>query len=184
MHDMTVANLRSAFGGESMAHMRYKIWGDLAEKEDYPNVARLFRAVSRAEQAHATGHFKAMQNEAGAFNVLAGGGFGYSNTSEALAGAIEGETFEINEMYPAYLAVAEMQGEKAAIRSMNFAIAAEKIHAAMFTEAKQAVDNDTDFEVGTIQICTVCGHTMVSDHAPDQCPICKAKKEFYETFAA
>jgi rubrerythrin len=184
MHDMTAANLRSAFGGESQAHMRYKIWGALAEKEGHADVARLFRAVSRAEQAHATGHFKALRNVPGAFDVTSAAGFGHSDTAAALEGAIEGETFEINEMYPAYLAVAEAQDEKDAIRSMHFAISAEKIHAAMFTEAKDAIDNDQAYKVGTIQICTVCGHTMVADEAPDQCPICKAKKEQYETFPA
>lgn len=184
MHDMTASNLRSAFGGESMAHMRYKIWAELAEKESFPNVARLFRAISRAEQAHATGHFKALREVPGAFECVAGAGYGYSTTSEALDGAIEGETFEINEMYPAYLAVAKDQDEQGAIRSMNYAIAAEKIHAAMFTEAKQAVDSGTDYELGTIQICSVCGHTMVAGEAPDQCPICKAKKEKYISFEA
>jgi rubrerythrin len=183
MHDMTASNLRSAFGGESQAHMRYKIWGDKAEKDGYPNVARLFRAISRAEQAHATGHFKAMADIDGAFDVTSAAGFGFATTSENLAGAIEGETFEIREMYPAYLAVAEMQSEKTAVRSMQYAESAEKIHAAMFTEAKEAVDNDQDFHVGTIQICTVCGHTLVADEAPDKCPICSARKEMYETFA-
>lgn len=184
MHAMTVANLQSAFGGESMAHMRYLAWGDLAEKEGFSNVARLFRAVSRAEQAHAHGHFKVIKNEVGPAGVTAGAGFGNIDTSQALAGAIEGETFEINEMYPAYLAVAEMQKEDAAIRSMHFAISAEKIHAAMFTEAKAAVDEGRDYDVDTIQICTVCGHTMVAGEAPDNCPICKAKKEKYIAFTA
>lgn len=31
MRDMTAANLRSAFGGESQAHMRYIIWGNVAD---------------------------------------------------------------------------------------------------------------------------------------------------------
>ena len=53
MNEQTAANLRSAFGGESMAHMRYMIWADKAEQENFPNVARLFRAISWAEQAHA-----------------------------------------------------------------------------------------------------------------------------------
>ena len=57
MHPMTAANLRNAYGGESMAHMRYGIWGDKAEKDGYPNVARLFRAIASAETIHATGHF-------------------------------------------------------------------------------------------------------------------------------
>ena len=47
---MTADFLRSAYGGESMANMRYLIWGDMAAKEGFPNVARLFRAISDAEQ--------------------------------------------------------------------------------------------------------------------------------------
>ena len=182
MHEMTAADLRSAFGGESMAHMRYKIWADKAEQKGYPNVARLLRAISRAEQAHATGHFAAMGDVGGAFPVTAGGGFGLNGTSEDLQGAIDGETFEVEEMYPAYLAVAEAQQEKSAIRSIQYALSAEEIHAAMFTEAKAAVDQGKDVQLGPIQICTVCGHTLEGD-APARCPICGAAKRKYEGFA-
>lgn len=182
MHEMTAMNLRSAFGGESMAHMRYLIWAERADSDGFPNVARLFRAVSRAEQAHATGHFRAMGDVAGAFAVTAGGGFGLGGTSENLAGAIEGETFEIEEMYPAYLAVAQAQDEQGAVRSMNFAISAEKIHAAMYTQAKEAADAGKDVKLGPIQVCTVCGHTLEGD-VPDRCPICRATRDRYATFA-
>ena len=51
MNKMTQDNLRSAFGGESMAHMRYRIWGEKA-KEGFPNVSRLFYATSDAEEVH------------------------------------------------------------------------------------------------------------------------------------
>ena len=78
--------------------MKYKAFADVAEREKLPNVARLFRAASYAEQMHATNHLRAL------------GGIG--KTSENLAAAFAGETFEINEMYPAYMAVAELQGEK------------------------------------------------------------------------
>ena len=44
--------------------------------------------------------------------------------------------FEVDEMYAAYLAVAELQGEKGAKRSMTYAIEAEKIHADMYGDAK------------------------------------------------
>ena len=182
MHDMTAANLRSAFGGESMAHMRYLIWADRADTDSFPNVARLFRAISRAEQAHATGHFNAMRDVAGAFDVGAGGGFGLGSTSDNLAGAIEGENFEVREMYPAYLEVAKLQEESAAVRSIGYAVEAEKIHAAMFTEARQAVDSGNDVELGPVQICTVCGHTIEGD-APERCPVCNAMKQKYMTFA-
>lgn len=182
MHAMTAANLRSAFGGESMAHMRYLIWGDKAEADGFPNVARLFRAVSYAEQVHATNHFKVMGDEAGPHLVAAGGGFGLGSTSANLAGAIEGETFEIEEMYPAYMAVARAQGEKEAMRSIRYAIAAERFHAALYAEAKRAVDAGHDMKLGALVICRVCGYTAEGD-VPARCPICAAASTKFKSFA-
>jgi rubrerythrin len=165
-----------------MAHMRYMIWADKADRDGFPNVARLFRAISFAEQAHATGHFNAMKDVAGGFSVLAGGGFGLGSTSQNLQGAIDGETFEINEMYPAYMSVAESQAEKAAHRSMSWAVAAEKIHAEMYTRAKQAVDAGKDAALGTIYVCAVCGHTHEGG-ALDKCPVCGALGKTFKAFA-
>jgi rubrerythrin len=181
MHDMTAGNLRSAYGGESMAHMRYIKWGEEATKQGFPNVGRLFRAISFAEQVHANNHFTELRNEAGAFSVTSGAGFGLGATSENLQGAIEGELFEINEMYPAYLEVATMQGEKGAVRSFRYAVSAEKIHAAMYQEAKQAVDGGTDLELGPVQICNLCGYTTEGE-IPDKCPICGATRANFTTF--
>ncbi len=182
MRDMTAGNLRSAFGGESMAHMRYKVWGAKAEEESYPNVARLFRAISYAEQVHATNHFDAMADVVGPFLVASMAGFGLGSTSENLDGAIEGETFEINEMYPTYKQTAQFQGEKGAERSFHYALSAEKIHAAMYQQAKQAVDGGKDLQLGPVQVCGVCGYTTEGD-VPDKCPICGAGKDRFKTFA-
>ena len=60
MNKKTEENLMAAFAGESQAHMKYKAFGDAAEKEKLANVARLFRANSYAEQVHATNHLKAL----------------------------------------------------------------------------------------------------------------------------
>ena len=182
MHAMTAGNLRSAYGGESMAHMRYKIWGDTAEEDGFPNVARLFRAVSYAEQVHGTNHFTELRNEVGAFSVNSMAGFGLAGTSENLDGAIAGETFEINEMYPTYLQTAQFQEEKGAERSFHYALSAEKIHAAMYQKAKQAVDSGNDVELGPVQICDNCGYTTEGD-VPDKCPICGVGKDKFKTFA-
>ena len=94
MKEMTAQNLRSAFGGESQAHMRYISWADKAEKDGFSNVARLFRAISYAEQVHATNHFKVMKDIKGDFQVTAGAGFGIGTTSENLEAAKNGELFE------------------------------------------------------------------------------------------
>ena len=181
MHAMTAANLRSAFGGESMAHMRYTVWGTKAEADGFPHVARLFRAIAHAEEVHASNHMDAMADEAGAFLVASMAGFGVGSTAENLAGAIEGETFEVNEMYPVYIAAAKLQEERGAVTSCRYALSAEKIHAVMFAKAKQAVDAGKDAALGPVHICGHCGHTVEGD-APARCPICAVGKERYVAF--
>lgn len=47
-------------------------------------------------------------------------------------------------MYPAYKAVAELQDEKKAIKSMHYALEAEKIHSTLYSVAKDAVKGDKD----------------------------------------
>jgi rubrerythrin len=181
MNDMTANNLRSAFGGESQAHMRYRIWGDKAKKDGFPTVGRLFMATSDAEEVHATLHFKAFKDEVGGFSVNAMAEFGYGPTSENLKGAIAGETFEYTQMYPAYIAVAEMQGEKEAISAMKFATEAEKIHAELFKKAKEAVDNGKDLEAKGIYLCPICGYVSLTGDE-EKCPLCNAKRELFKEY--
>lgn len=181
MHPMTKSHLQSAFAGESQAHMRYMIYADKADRDGFPNVARLFRAVTFAEQIHATSHFHVMRNEVEAAQTVAGAGFGWGPTAQNLGIAIEGEDFEVAEMYPVYSAAAELQQETAALRSFNWAWEAEKTHAALYRQAKAAVEGGQDLQAGAIHVCSQCGHTVVGD-APDRCPICNAPRERFRAF--
>jgi rubrerythrin len=181
MHEMTAGHLRSGHGGESMAFMRYVVWGDKAEEEGFGNVARLFRAIAHAETIHAGNHFRNLREEVGAFLVPAMAGFGLGSTSQNLEGAIEGETYEINEMYPSFLETAQRQKERGAILSFHYALSAEKTHAALYQRAKEAVDAGGDIELGPVQICEVCGWTAEGE-IPEKCPICAAKRDRFRTF--
>lgn len=178
---MTNEFLHSAYGGESMAHMRYLIWGDVADKEAFPNVGRLFRAIAYAEQVHASNHFRAIGGDNSDSSVTAGGVFGNNRTADNLQGAINGELHEVEQMYPVYLKAAEFQSESEAKRSFHFALEAEKIHAELFQKALEAVKEGKDIELKAIYVCPVCGHTIL-DEAPDKCPVCGAKKEMYKSF--
>lgn len=176
MNAMTQDNLRSAFGGESQAHMRYRIWSEKATKDGFPNVGRLFMATSDAEQVHAKLHFKALGDVSGDFSVTSGAGFGLGSTSHNLQGGINGELFEVEQMYPAYIAVAELQNEQSAISAMKYAIEAEKVHAELFAQAKTLVDDEKDLDVDKIYLCPLCGFISLTGEE-DNCPLCKAKKE-------
>lgn len=180
-NDMTAQNLRSAFGGESQAYQRYKVWGEKAREDGYPNVGLLFDAVAYAEQVHAGNHFRVLDNVEGDFLVASGAGFGLGSTSENLAGAIAGEDFEIEQMYPTYHLVAKEQKESDALRSFHYAREAEKIHSSLYNEAKEAVDQGNDYELEYVSVCEVCGHTVI-DGVPDKCPVCGASSEEFQKF--
>lgn len=182
-NDMTADFLRSAYGGEAMAHMRYLIWGDHAERQGMPNIARLFRAIAYAEQAHATNHFKELGRLQGGAAVTAGAVFGMATVAENLQGAIDGEVHEIEQMYPVYLAAASFQKESGAERSFRYALEAEKIHAQMFKNAQNAAKEEKDMELGDVFICPVCGYTG-EGQAPDFCPVCGVKKGLFKIFPA
>jgi rubrerythrin len=178
---MTVSHLQSAFAGESQAHMRYMVYADKARKDGFPNVGRLFDAIAWAEQIHASSHFVVMRNEVGDAITTAGAGFGLGPTAQNLGVAIGGEDFEVAEMYPVYKAAAEFQQERGAIQSFDWAWQAEKTHSALYKLAKEAVEAGNDYAIGTLHVCSRCGHTT-PDGLPDQCPICKAKPEMYRAF--
>lgn len=178
---MTADFLRSAYGGESMAHMRYLIWANVADKENMPNIGRLFRAIAYAEYAHADNHFRELKDKKGDFTVPAGAIFGVGDTVENLQGGIDGELHEIEQMYPVYLETARLQKEKGAERTFHYALEAEKVHATLFQKAQDIARQGKDMDVGAIYVCDICGHTT-TDGLPDQCPICGAKKETYKAF--
>jgi len=178
---MTSEFLHSAYGGESMAHMRYLIWGDMAKKEGFPNIARLFKAIAYAESVHAGNHFRVIGGTTADASVTGGGAFGVGKTVDNLQGAINGEAHEVEQMYPVYLHTAEFQNEADAKRSFHFALEAEKIHVKLFKQAQDAARAGHDMKLDKIFICPVCGHTVL-DVAPEHCPVCGAKREQYVEF--
>ena len=60
MVDQSKKNLKEAFAGESQANRRYLAFAQVAAKEGFSNIARLFRTVAESETIHAHNHLKAM----------------------------------------------------------------------------------------------------------------------------
>ena len=50
--------LKEAFAGESQANRKYLAFAKKADKEGYPQIAKLFRAAAAAETVHAHNHLK------------------------------------------------------------------------------------------------------------------------------
>lgn len=149
----TLNNLMEAFAGEAQANRKYLAYSKKAEKDGKRNAAKLFRAASDAETLHALKHFE-----------VAGM---VSTTAENLKDAVAGETYEYKDMYPDFVKEAEADGNKAAVMSFTFAMKAEEVHARLYQEA---LDNLDETEEVFYYLCPVCGN--IEKSVPERCSIC------------
>lgn len=152
----TEQDLAEAFAGESQANRKYLAFAKKAERDGYPQAAKLFRAAAAAETVHAHAHLRAMG--------------GIRSTQENLEEAKAGETHEFKNMYPDMIKTAEEEGHKAAARSFAYANEVEKQHAALYQKALDDMDNMAECDY---YICSVCGSTHEHE-APEKCPVCGA----------
>jgi rubrerythrin len=152
----TSDNLKVAFAGESQANRKYLAFAKQADKEGFPQVAKLFRAAAEAETIHAHSHLRTMG--------------GIRSTAENLQEAIAGEMYEYTDMYPPMIEDAKAEGNKAAERVLSYANEVEKSHAALY---RKALDGLGEASAVDYHICSVCGYTC-ENAPPNKCPVCGA----------
>jgi rubrerythrin len=158
----TEKNLQDAFAGESQANRKYLAFAKKADREGYKQVAKLFRAAAEAETVHAHNHLKQLD--------------GIKSTKENLETAVNGESYEFQQMYPQMIKDAEEEGSKGALRSFNFANEVEKVHADLYKKALETLGSNEEVDY---YVCDLCGYTAEGE-APDKCPVCNAKKEMFK----
>jgi len=179
----TVENLLTAFGGESNAHAKYTAFAVKADEDGLHGAASLFRAAARAEQIHATNHARVIGQMGGhaeceIHNVEV------KSTLENLKTALNGEQYEIDTMYPDFLAEATERKNTAAIRTFTGALEAEKTHARLYSEAIALLAaGKKDSWIGETRefyVCPVCGYTSETEEEHERCPVCKCPWEKFE----
>ena len=116
----TLANLESAFAGESMAHAKYLYFAKLARALGDEVTAQAFEETASQEILHAFGHLDLLYPKA------------TMTPAKALQIAIDGETYEYSEMYPGFRKTAEAEGNAAAVAEIDEQIEESKVHAAQF----------------------------------------------------
>ena len=154
---VTEKNLQEAFAGESQANRRYLFIAEKAEKDGYPQVARLFRAAAEAETIHARNHFAAMD--------------GTGSTKDNLLAGIMGEHYEFTRMYPVFIEQAASENNQRAQRSFKYANEVEQIHHDLYQEALKILESGQQLKNEPYFVCQICGNTVTGE-APETCPIC------------
>lgn len=117
----TEKNLEAAITGEAKARLEYMAFAMQAMHEGHPEVAQLFMEAAGAETIHGINHMRVA-------NMI-------GTTLQNLDEAANGEDFEIETMYPNFIAEAEFEGRADAVACFKLALDRESSHRAMFKEA-------------------------------------------------
>ena len=149
----TITNLMAGFAGESQANRKYLAYARKAKKEGKINAAKLFRAAAEAETLHALRELEAAGK--------------IGSTADNLRDAIAGETYEYEDMYPPFIKEAEAEWNKDAVKAFTFAKKAEEVHARLYKEALENLDQAEEI---FYYLCPVCGN--IEKSVPEKCFIC------------
>ena len=183
-----INNLKAAINGESNAQRAYQLFAEQAKKENLPEVARLFIAISNAEGIHIKNHLRAL-------TVITGSEptkdfikieeeklkAQVKDTKANLQMAIDGETYETKKMYKEFVKNAKKAESDVAELSFDLARKAEKIHAKLYTNYLKLLEKNQSIEDKDIFVCKICGNVEFQN-PPANCPVCDHGAQFFEKY--
>jgi rubrerythrin len=162
MDDRLRDAFHQSFTGESKAALRLKVFAERAEQDGYPQMAKLFRVISRSEEIHGARALRALREIKG--------------TEDNLKESFESETRIAEVAYNDFIKLANDLGDTQAALVLSQDRDVEEIHAKLY---KEAIGHLMEERETTYYVCKVCGY--VSDGIlPDTCPVCQAKAEQFE----
>lgn len=164
----TTENLKAAFAGESQARNKYTFFAQVARKEGYNYIAKIFEETAENERRHAKDEFALL------------GGLG--DTVANLRDAVGGEDEETTSMYPRFAQEAEAEGNKAAAVLFKLIGKIEAHHRDRFKKLLALVESGMVFkrETPIKWKCSVCGYVHEGKEPPAKCPCCQHPREYYE----
>ena len=164
----TEQNLKAAFAGESQARNKYTYFAQVARKEGYRYIAKVFEESAQNEMRHAKDEFKLLN--------------GINDTKTNLQEAIDGETYETITMYPQFAKEAEAEGHNDAAWLFKQIAKVEKDHAELYKKLLKMVEDGTVYSrpQPIKWKCSVCGYTYEGTEPPAKCPCCQHAKEYFE----
>jgi len=164
----TQDNLQAAFTGESEARNKYTFFAQIARKDGYHYIAKIFEETAENEKYHALEEIKLL---------LCG-----RSTLDNLKEAVGSENYESESMYPQFAKTAELEGNQTAAILFTQIAKIEKHHRDRFKKLLELVEKQMVFR-RTEPIkwkCSVCGYVHEGTEPPPRCPYCKHPQEYYE----
>lgn len=173
----TILNLARSFAGESQARTRYTVYAQVARKEGYEWIARVFEETANNEAVHAEEfleHLEKLGGLAPNIDLAAGYPFQLGTTLENLRYAADGERDEHDKVYPQFAEVARREGHDDTARLWSQIARIEGVHHNVFQSLNtQLAEGKLTEKDSPIQWrCLNCGYTYEGVRACDPCPVC------------
>lgn len=164
----TDENLKAAVAAESLARNKYSYFAEMARKDGYRYIGKIFEEIADNEKYHAMEELK----------LLMGDRDTLTNLNEALTG----ERYEFESMYPQYAMEAEVEGNRAATVLFRQISKIERQHHQRFEKLLELVETGKVFKRDTPikWKCSICGYSHEGLEPPNRCPYCKHQQEYYE----
>lgn len=173
----TSENLKAGYKGETTASAKYAAFAQKARDEGNTNIAKLFDAASKSESIHAANHKKVLDGLKGKVDDFTPE-FEVKSTAENLQAAIDGETYEVQTMYPAFISEAKNERNSKAVKSFTWANDTEKKHAQFYSTALKALQNSDEKSLSPqYAVCPVCGNTYEVGKMDGKCSFCSTPKD-------
>ncbi len=166
----TLENLKTAVAGEAQARTKYNIYGDIARKEGFDEIADIFDRTADNERAHAELWLYLLSDGIPA------------NTVKALENAAGGEHYEWTDMYANFAQTARDEGFDNIAALFDMVGQIEKEHETRYRTLIDRINSGKVFtEDGEIVwICRNCGHLHHGTSAPEFCPVCKKPQSYFK----
>jgi rubrerythrin len=180
----TEKNLLAAFAGESQARTRYTYFASAGKKEGYEQISAVFLETAENEKEHAKLFFKLLQG--GEVEIVAAYPAGViGNTADNLKAAADGENMEWTTLYQNFAEVAKKEGFQEISETFSKVAQVEKHHEGRYRSLLKNVKEGKVFKKDVVVKwhCRNCGNIIEGKEAPDQCPVCKHPRAYYEVLA-
>lgn len=162
--ERTQEALQQAYAGEAKASLRLKVYAEKAEKDGYPQIAKLFRVIAFSEEIHGARALRVLRE--------------IGSTEENLAQSFESEKGVAEVAYGEFVKLAEAEGNQGAVLHFSQSRDVEETHAKLYKEAMNHLmeERETSYHV-----CLVCGY-VADGVLPEVCPVCGAKRDQFRPF--
>ncbi|MFX0105626.1 MAG: ferritin family protein [Candidatus Hodarchaeota archaeon] len=185
----TANNLMIGFIKESQTRIRYEIYAEIAKKENYSLIFRIFKDFANQKKEHANWFYKTLQQLKNDevfedLTVEIKNPTTYGTTIQNLESSIEEEDKEWQDLYPNFINVAKMEDYQEIAKILKKFIQTKRNHSQRLKMLLNLANRNAFFKGNKITYwtCLACGYEVAMDELPNDfnCPSCGHFKSYFQ----